>query len=269
MCTRKTADPLVRTFLDKYGLNLLSIPRKEVQCGDLYVAQGSRVSTPGSMMYLLEPKPTLPAVVTDEALADLKGIISGSVSTEIGLGLMENLLTAFGASAIVQSLKAGYKSKRVSSIRFQFKNATRDHVDPLALGSAIKECQLDGSHPFVVPGNTYFLVAGVVRTRSISVIASDEQENAIEWDAGALQVADVAGSLAVEKTAQGELTYTGKSKLAIGVELYELRYDEQRHRFSLTTPENPPRIVRGSKRRAPLAPALLGGSEGDIFISPT
>src|SRR5262245_24040834 len=174
MCNRKTTDPLVRMFLDKYGLNLLSIPRKEVECGDLYVAQGSRVSTPGSMSHLLEPKPTLPAVVSGEVLADLKGLISIGVPADVGLGLMEDLLTSFRASGIVQSLKAGYKSKRVSKIRFQFKTATRDHVDPLALGSAIKECQLDESHPFVVPGNTYFLVAGVVRTRSISVIAADE-----------------------------------------------------------------------------------------------
>lgn len=266
MCTRKTQDPLLRMFLDKYGLNLLSIPRKEAQCGDLYVAQAAGLSTPGSVKHLLEPKPRLPAAVTDELLSDIKGLISDAVSTNVGLGLMETMLSAFGASGIVQSLKAGFKSKRVSTIRFQFKNATRDHVDPLALGSAIKECQLDQSHPFVVAGNKYFLVTGVVRTRSITIIAADERASAVELDAGALHVANVDAGLAVEKAAKGELTYTGKTKLAIGVELYELRYDEQLHRLTMRMPENA-RVFRSSKRSAPPAPALIGGSDGDVFIS--
>src|SRR6185436_9856151 len=57
VCKRTTSDPLVRAFLDNYGLNLLSIPRKNAMCGDLYIADGPRVSTPGHIAQVLIPPP--------------------------------------------------------------------------------------------------------------------------------------------------------------------------------------------------------------------
>ena len=56
MWRRNTSDPLMRLFLDKYYLHLLSIPREDVLIGDLYAYDGSRVSTPGKITYFLDRK---------------------------------------------------------------------------------------------------------------------------------------------------------------------------------------------------------------------
>src|SRR5262245_46616223 len=89
VCQRNTSDPLVLAFLDNYGLNLLSIPRKNAICGDLYIAEGARVSTPGRITQVLVPPPVLPEPVTGELLTELTGVVSRQVSADVGLGLSE------------------------------------------------------------------------------------------------------------------------------------------------------------------------------------
>lgn len=266
MCTRKSPDPLVRAFLDRYGLNLLSIPRKNVMCGDLYVASGALVSTPGSLSRLLVPAPVLPAPVTGEELADLTGVVSKAVSGDLGFGVLKNFLSALGALGLMSSLKAAYQSNNTSAIHFRFRDATRDYVDPMALGTAIKHSRFDRTHPFVADDNNYFLVAGVVRTPSISIVAEDARENAVNIDVGALKLAAANAGVDLKHTATGEVTYAGQEKLAIGVELYELVHDKEQDRLLLKIPKKPPRTLRGSRQRA-VPPAFIGGRDGNAFIT--
>jgi hypothetical protein len=268
VCKRNTSDPLVRAFLDNYGLNLLSIPRKNAMCGDLYIAEGSRVSTPGQIAQVLIPPPTLPEPVTGEPLTELTGVVSKQVSADVGLGLSEKLLAAFGAVGVVASFKQAYASKKASRIRFRFRDATRDYVDPLALGTALKNCRLDTTHPFVADGHTYFVVGGVVRTQSISIVAEDMRENSIDVDIGAMQLADAKARVDATRTNIGEITYTGPDKLAIGVELYELVDDREQQKLTLKLPKKVPRTLRGQSAPA-VAPAFVGAPDGDIFITVT
>src|SRR4051812_34524527 len=158
MCKRTTRDPLVRTFLDEYGLNLLRIPREGADCGDLYVREGGRVSAPGRLAELLEPKLELPSVQRGETLASLRGQFSDRVDLDAGLGLLQSFFAAVGAGGVVDNVKAGYKRSRGRALRFCFPQATRDSVDPFALGSALIDKRFKERHPFVRPGNEYFVV---------------------------------------------------------------------------------------------------------------
>lgn len=239
VCKRNTSDPLVRAFLDNYGLNLLSIPRKNAMCGDLHIAEGSRVSAPGHITQVPIPPPVLPEPVTGEAPTELTGVVSKQVSADVGLLLSEKLLAAVGAAAVT-SFKQAYASKTASRIRFRFRDATRDDVDPLALGTALKNCRLDTMHPFVAEGHTHFVVGGVVRTQSISIAAEDMRENSIDVDIGAIQLADAKATIDATPTNIGEVTYTGPDKLAIGVELDELVDDREQQKLNLKLPKKSP-----------------------------
>ncbi len=55
MCRRNTQDPLIRAFLDTYGLNLLAIPRADAAVGDLYVVTNDSISAPGALSTVLTP----------------------------------------------------------------------------------------------------------------------------------------------------------------------------------------------------------------------
>lgn len=105
MCKRTTTDPLVRAFLDRYGLNLLQIPRADVAVGDLYAVRGDRALPPGRVTDFLTPPPRLPRV-RREPLADLTDVVSDAVSVHAGLGLFEGFLTALAAGAVSGRVRA-------------------------------------------------------------------------------------------------------------------------------------------------------------------
>ena len=74
----KSKDPLLKLILDKYHLNLLSIPRENASVGDLYVQDGDvqHLSSPGSITNFLEPKFEVPQLKIGEILSDISGVTS-------------------------------------------------------------------------------------------------------------------------------------------------------------------------------------------------
>jgi hypothetical protein len=87
---RNTDDPLLRLLLDKYRLNLLSIPRENASVGDVYTTDGNNqqhASPPGNIKYLLDPPFDFSKIktVTGEVMADVSGTISNSMSADLGL----------------------------------------------------------------------------------------------------------------------------------------------------------------------------------------
>ena len=75
---KKSEDPLLKMILDKYRLNLLSIPREKASVGDLYVQEGNSpyVSTPGSISNFLEPAFEIPQLTNGEIMAFVSGTTS-------------------------------------------------------------------------------------------------------------------------------------------------------------------------------------------------
>lgn len=268
MCKRNTADPLVRTLLDKYGLNLLSIPRKNVACGDLYIGEASGLSAAGQLSQVLTPVPVLPEQKAGERLADVSGLASGQISTAVGLDVSEGLLAAFVGAGVLVSLKQAYTVAKAARIRFQFRDATRDYIEPLTLGASLKNCHLDTTNPFIREDQRYFVVGGVVRAQSISIVAEDIRDRGVDVDIGAMHLADVTAKVNAKRTGVGEVTYAGPERLAIGVELYEIVADREQQKVALKAATKEPRVLRESPARA-VEPAFIGGREGDIFITLT
>jgi hypothetical protein len=262
MCKRNTTDPLVRTFLDDYGLNLLRIPRAGADCGDLYVKRGRAVSAPGRLLELLEPELELPAVARGETLANLSGTFSSRFDLEVGLGLLESFFIAMGAGGLVDKVKVGYQRGSGRALRFRFQDATRDSVDPLALGSALIGKRFRTLHPFVSSENEYFVVGAVVRTPSVSVTLEDQRSRAVELDAGVLTFVNAHARVSAARERRGEVTFGGHSPLAMGVELYELSYDERARRLEMRTAED---ALPLRAKPSPLRPAFVA-DEDDVLL---
>ena len=106
---------------------------------------------------------------------------------------------------------------------------------------------------------------------SISIIAEDEQMRAVDFDAKAMQLADVSTDVYVEKSGKGELTFKGKQSLVFGVELYELLYDTKEKCFRFNTVRESVRLRDRDSRaeiKEDVKPAFIGdANEGNAFLT--
>jgi hypothetical protein len=269
MCKRSTDDPLVRLFLDRYGLNLLPTPRESAAVGDLYVYDGRRVSPPGNVAYFLKPALEMPEPTKGERMADVEGVMSKGFSLELGLGLLEGFFSAFGAGALADKVKAQYEAHQTRSLRFRVTEATRDFIDPFKLGMALIGKKLLEDHPMWSEDNRYYLVTGVARTPSISIVAANGGSSAIQLDLEALKLAGATGALTVARSSESEVTYKGDRPLAFGVELCELSYELQRGSLRLKMPEGAIPGLKGTAAESADPSALrafIGEKDGDAFL---
>jgi hypothetical protein len=262
---RNTDDPLMRYFLDKYYLNLLSLPRENVAVGDIYVLDGKKVFPPaGKIMDFIEPPLELPSVTKGENMPDVSGIVSKGVSIKMGMGFLEGFLNAMGAFGIVTKIQAEYEAKKMNVIKFRFAHITRDYMNAMALGGKLIRHQLMEDHPFYDEGYRYYVVTAVIRTKSISIIGEGDQTKSGTVKVGAIKIADVSTGVSVEESSGGEVTFIGEKNLVFGVELYELSYDSKRKKLKYKIPSG---AIKVRNKSEPLVkPAFIGGPEDDIFL---
>jgi len=255
MCKRSNpTDPLVRRFLQTYNLNLLPLPRPVARPGELYVKTAGKVkATPGRIDALIEPEVDLPEPYSEQ-LPDLSGVVSETVEVDFGLGLLANFLAVLGiAPGIIDKVKLGYRDKRSAQLAFQFANVERDSIDPFTIGSTLIGHRFK-DHPWVRPGNEYYVAAAFVRSRSIVVHAKDSSSAAVDLGAGLLSAFDGDASVTAQRAGGGAIAYHGQRSLAIGVELYSLEYDEQAGSFLMGGQKRPVALLRGRERE--LTPAF-------------
>ncbi len=266
MCKRTAPDPLIQLFVTRYGLNLLAVPREGSDVGDLYVADDEGVSAPGAVTALFDPPPELPPAVRGEAMADVTGAISDTVSADAGLGLLGRFLAAFGAPALGEAIAVRFAAARANALRFSLAEATRDSIDPLVFGTRILRSKLIEDHPMVGPDRRYYLVTAVARSSSIR-IAAEKSANAsagVELDLGSLTGAE--GNVAIDRARDGSYTFRSAKRLAFGVQLHELTVDPRDRKLKLRTSGAVAMLRAAEPSRPLLTPALLGGPEGDAFV---
>jgi len=266
MCRRDTNDVLIRRFLDRYQVNLLSMPGRRVQCGSVYIKEGGRLAAPGSLNDIVEPKITLEKPFVEDQLPDLSGTWSDAVSVNVGLGLMENFLTAIGAVGVIDELRASVRRSNTRNIAFRFEHVSRESLSATGLGAALAGRRLSRSNPWIREGNQYYAVAAVLRSRSLSIQGRDEQDSAVDLGAGLATVVDTEVGVEVQRKSESELVFSGRDALAIGVELYELRWheDEQELAFHTVKGTLP---LRGIEEREPPDPVFIGDEE-NVLIAP-
>lgn len=246
MCKRKDpTDPLVKRCLETYNVNLLPLPRQRAVPGELYIQTGRKVkATSGSISRVIEPDVVLPEPYT-EALPDMTGVASEAVDRKVGLGLLGNFLAAIGVPpGIVDDVKVGYQHSSTARVAFEFDDVTRESIDPFAIGSALVDHRFK-HHPWVREGNRYLVAAGFVRSPSITIQAQDETLRAVDLGAGLVKVLEASAAVSAEQSGEGKIVVRGEQPLAIAVELYELRWDDEMQSFQMGGQREPVALVRG------------------------
>jgi hypothetical protein len=260
MCKRTTTDPLIRAFLDRYGLNLLMIPREGAAIGDLYVTQGPRVLPPVRVQDFLQPSVTLPPA-RHEVLADLAGVTSRKMSWDAGIRFLGGFLSALGAFPLAESVKAEYRRSGATQLAFRLTGLRRIFTDLSTVGQGLVGRRPHPDNPLRSPGSRYYMTTAVVQSASLSVRAEQADGRAPEIDVSLLRAAGVSGSVSVAQTGAAELKYEGKRRLAIGVELIELLFDPSAG-LGFAVPKTALRL----RDDTPPPRAFLGGDESDAFF---
>ena len=266
MCRRDTNDILIRRFLDRYQVNLLSMPGRRVRCGSVYIKEGGRITAPGLLSEIIEPPLILADPFVENDMADLSGTWSDSVSFKIGIGLLENFLNALGAAGLIDKLQASVKGTSVRNIAFRFQQVSRESLSPAGLGAALSGHRFARSNPWVRDGNQYFAVASVLRSGSISIQGRDKGDSAADLGAGVATVADVDATVQVQRESESDVTYSGSNPLAVAVELYELSWDDGRQEFSFHTQKGPVPILGIRQGESP-DPAFAAGQDAFIEVA--
>lgn len=269
MSRRNSEDPLLREFLDTYKLNLLSIPRENAKVGDVYVHTPTGINQPGALQGMLTPKFTMPKITYDEEMTGISGTQTEALNFKTSVSLLDGFFSVLGAVGALDKVKAAYEHKRTGKLRFRFKAATRDSVDTVAFGKALIPCRLDQRHPFVQPGNSYYVTVGVVRSTSITVSASDDSSNKVSLDVGALKKAIGVGTkIGIDQGREGELTYGGRVPLAFGVELIQMSYDDEQNKFLFDAVSKVLAVRAEAATDRHVERSFIGGdtNSGDAFI---
>lgn len=265
---KKSEDPLLKMILDKYRLNLLSIPREKASVGDLYVQEGNSpyVSTPGSISNFLEPAFEIPQLTNGEIMAFVSGTTSRDASGKAGMDFLEGFLNALGPAVVGSKVRASYESSSKNKITFTFENPTRDYIDPGLLGRKLIDHTLMSQHALIAEGRKYYIVTGVARSSSISVISEGDTKQILDLDAQVMKLANISGDISIQKNQTGRVTFKGDKNLAFGVELYELKYiydgGEGRGKFRMDI-QDKALVARGEEEQT----VPLFGPEEDVVIS--
>jgi len=267
----KNEDPLLKVLLERYRLNLLSIPREKASVGDLYVQEGNSqyVSTPGSITNFLEPPFEVPSITTGETMAGVSGTTSRDASGKVGVDFLEGFLNALGPAGIGTKVRGSYESSSKNKITFTFENPTRDYADPGLVGRKLVDHTLMKRHALIAEGRRYYLVTAVARSAGISITTEGDNKQVMDIDAQVMKLANVSGDVSIQKNQTGSITFKGQKNLAFGVELYELEYipnnGGQEGKFLMSTQEKA--VVARGKEEEEEEGIPLFGPDKDVTVS--
>ena len=120
--------------------------------------------------------------------APVNGQKTDRLDLSFGLKILGNALAAFGAS--VPSLDVAYR--RARKIQFAYANVTSTVVAPLEAGNYLAGGTLNSDNPvvkhyFMEPDSQAFVILDVLKSDSITVIATDEHGTEVGVDVPAIQ----------------------------------------------------------------------------------
>jgi len=256
----------MKIFAEKYKLHLLPIPRDDISICDIYISNERGVTSTGNLVDFLEPPYQIPPIQTG-SMADISGQLSKNVSIDIGIGLLEGFLSAFGIQNIIQKVRIGYENKGAHYLKFRFSNIQRQSVSVVKAATNLINHVIPENHPLYDPKNKYYLVTAMIRTSSISIIAEDGNHQDIDIGLDVIGIAELSSSVSITKSSNNEMTYIGKNILVFGVEVHELNYSEKNRSFKMNA-MNKFVGLRGQEEDV-RRPAIIGDSkQGNLFLSP-
>ena len=218
----KKKDPSI-TFLNKFGYNVIRLPRKGIEPLDVigrdqamqWLGPLAKVWTSASP----EPQPGPP-----QPAAAVNGQRTDALELSFGLSILANTLAAFGASA--PSLNTAYKNAH--AVQFTYTNVTSTSVSPFDAGNYLASGMLRTDNPVV---KNYFgdgkvsayLILEVLKADSITVTASDSHGEEVGIDLPHIEgIMDAKIGVKPSSSANSTVTFTGPAPVTFGFAVQQI-----------------------------------------------
>jgi hypothetical protein len=224
----KKKDPSI-TFLNKFGYNVVKLPRTGIEPLDVIGRDnGTQWLGPLNKVWTstgFEPLPGPP-----HPAAAVNGQRTDALDLSFGLSILANTLAAFGASA--PSLNLAYKSAH--SVQFTYTNVTSTSVSPFDAGNYLAAGTLRSDNPVV---QNYFgsekakafLIVEVLKADSITVTATDSHGTEVGVDLPQIQgVVDAKIGVKPSNASNSTITFTGPVPVTFGFAVQQIAREGDR-----------------------------------------
>ncbi len=224
----KKKDPSI-TFLNKFGYNVIRLPRTGIEPLDVigrdqsmqWLGPITKVWTSASPVPL--PGPANPA-------AAVNGQRTGGLDLSFGLSILASTLAAFGASA--PSLNVAFKNAH--AVQFTYSNVTSTSVSPFDAGNYLSAGTLRTDNPVVMNyfGNDKtkaYLILEVLKANSITVTATDSHGSEVSLDLPHIEgIADAKIGVKPSGSSNSTVTFTGPVPVTFGFAVQQIARQEDK-----------------------------------------
>lgn len=261
VCRRSDDDPLIRTLTDRYRLNILRLPRRGIDVGEVLIREETDLRCAGPVGRLFTPPLDLPPVAT-VALPDLDGMTSARRSASTSAAPLTGLLTALGLGA--SSASASLRAARDVTVAYRLTGARYRSTDLLALADELAARVPLLDHPLLRRGQEFFVAHAIAEATGITATFASSTDRAAKLAMELATTIKTDGSIEVTGDHHGRLVVAGSEPVTFGLAVVRLKADADDLRID---PAPRPRAVRGIARIDEDSPSvLLGGPDADALI---
>ena len=257
--------------MKQYQLNLLSVPREKAYLGDVYIREGNnkRFAHPSHISSYLEGQFEMPSPMTDEKFGnDICSATSDEIDANIGLEFLEGFLNVLSGGSFGTKVRAYFNEKGAQKMSFNFADAIRDSVQPELLRRELDRYHLNEVSSLSEEGRRYYVVTGLAKSHSISIIAEGDNQKRLDIDVQAVGITNISSDVTIKKAQEGKIIFNGKERLVFGIELFELEYNHITRRFKLKQTDEVFKVREAGGRelirtRKVLQPVLIENEDHD------
>jgi len=218
----KKKDPSI-TFLNKFGYNVIRLPRTGIEPLDV-IGRDQSMQWLGPLSKVWTSTSPEPLPGPPHPAAAVNGQRTDALELSLGLGILANTLAAFGASA--PSLNLAFKNAH--AVQFTYANVTSTSVSPFDAGNYLAAGTLRADNPVV---KNYFesektkayLIVEVLKADSITVTATDSNGTEIGVDLPHIEgVVDAKIGVKPSGSSNSTLTFTGPVPVTFGFAVQQI-----------------------------------------------
>lgn len=223
-------DPFL-ACLEEFGYSVVRLPIADLDPLELLVRRGDDLERFGRLTTVFDSGnlAALPRVRRDCPAASISGRRTGRLEVGAGLSLLGSVIAAMGGSRI--GIEDTYHAAHC--LTFEFREVTEDRAELAAVDRWLAAACLRNratSAAALIDEDALYVTTAVIRSRSLTVEAHDEQGAAVSFDIPALaHAADGRMQVTGDADNAAAITYTGRAPLAFGFRAIRLRYRDGRY----------------------------------------
>ena len=211
----KKKDPSI-TFLNKFGYNVIRLPRTGIEPLDV-IGRDNGMQWLGPLRKVWTSASPEPVPGPPHPAAAVNGQRTDELELSLGLSVLGNTLAAFGVSA--PSLDLAYKNAR--AVQFTYTNVTSTSVSPFDAGDYLASGTLRTDNPVVKNyfggDKSAYLILDVLKADSITVTATDSRGGKVDVDLPHIEaVVDAKIGIKPSTSSNSTVTFTGPVPIAFG-----------------------------------------------------